>query len=74
MVEVLDMCAHITLSRNMMACELSAKVSNREMFQAKLLTSSSRLGQQEHKSSTSHTSHNGLTFIVNGRVIHMTHL
>ena len=59
---------------NLMACKLSGRVSNREMFQAKLLKSSSSLGQQERKSSTPHTSHNGLTFVVNGRVIPMTRL
>ena len=58
----------------LMACKLSGKVSSREMFQKKLLKSSSSLGQQEHKSSTSPTSHNGLTFVVNGRVIPMTRL
>ena len=59
---------------NLMACKLSGRVSNREMFQAKLLKSSSSLGQQKRKSSTRHTSHNRLTFVVNGRVIPITRL
>ena len=58
----------------LMACKLSGKVSSREMFQTKLQKSSSSLGQQAHKSSTSRISHNGLTFVVNGRMIPTTRL
>ena len=58
---------------NLMACKLSGKVSNREMFHAKLLKSSSSLGQQERKSSISRTSHNGLTLVSaqRGQTLHI---
>ena len=60
------------LSRQLqlMACKVSGSPSSRELFQAKLLTSSCSLGQLVPKNNMPHISRNGMTFALNGKLIH----
>ena len=64
------------LSRELqlMACKGSGSPSSRELFQAKLPTSSCSLGQLVPKNNTPHISRNGMTFALNGKLIHTIHL
>ena len=64
------------LSRQLqlMACKVSGSPSSRELFQAKLPTSSCSLGQLVPKNNMPHISRNGVTFALNGKLIHTIHL
>ena len=64
------------LSRQLqlMACKLSGSPSSREIFKAKLPTSSFSLGQLVPKNNMPHISRNGMTFALNGKLIHTVHL
>lgn len=64
------------LSRRLqlMACKVSGSPSNREIFQAKLPASSCSLGQLVPKNNMPHISSNGMTFALNGKLIHTAHL
>lgn len=64
------------LSRQLqlMACKVSGGPSSRELFQAKLPTSSCSLGQLVPKNNMPHISRNGMTFALNGKLIHTVHL
>ena len=60
------------LSRQLqlMACKVSEIPSRRELFQAKLPTSSCSLGQLVPKNNMPHISRNGMTFALDGKLIH----
>lgn len=58
----------------LMVCKVSGNPSSRELFQAKLPTSSYSPGQPVPTNNTPHTSRNGMTFALNGKLIHTTHL
>ena len=64
------------LSRQLqlMACKVSGSPSSREIFQAKLPTSSCSHGQLVPKNNMPHISRNGMTFALNGELIHTVHL
>jgi len=64
------------LSRRLklMACKVSGSSSNRELFQAKLPTSSCCPGQLVLKINMPHISRNGMTFAPNRKLIHTIHL
>lgn len=64
------------LSRQLqlMACKVSGSPSSRELFQAKLPTSSCSLSQLVLKNNMPHISRNGMTFALNGKLIHTVHL
>ena len=64
------------LSRRLqlMARKVSGSPSNREIFQAKLPASSCSLGQLVPKNNMPHISSNGMTFALNGKLIHTAHL
>ena len=58
----------------LMACKVSGSLSTRELFQAKLPTSSCSLGQLVPKNNIRHISRNVNTFALNGKLIHTIHL
>lgn len=58
----------------LMACKVSGSPSSRELFQAKLPTSSCSLCQLVPKNNMPHISRNGMTFALNGKLIHTIHL
>ena len=58
----------------LMACKVSGSPSSRETFQAKLPTSSCSLCQLVPKNNMPHTSRNGTSFALNGKLIHTIHL
>ena len=58
----------------LMACKVSGSPSSRELFQAKLPTSSCNLGQLVPKNNMPHISRNGMTFALSGKLIQTIHL
>ena len=64
--------SHHTVAIN--GCKVSGSPSNRELFQAKLPTSSCSLGQLVPKNNMPDISRNGMTFALNGKLIYTIHL
>ena len=58
----------------LMACKVSGSPSSRELFQAKLPISSCSLGHLVPKNNMPHILRNGMTFALNGKLIHTIHL
>ena len=58
----------------LLACRVSGKASSRATFQEKQQKLSYTPGQLEHRGNTNHTSDDGLSFVMNNKLLHIVHL